>query len=146
MSDDPILAALSRLEAGQTHMEAELTCLATGQTHMEAELTRLATGQTHMEAELTRLATGQTHMEAELTRLATGQDMVRAEAADFREQVLNRLTAIREDIGVNMARVDRVAETVTDLRAELVSLRGENAALWRMIKAIESRVDQIESR
>jgi cell division protein FtsB len=132
MSDDPILAALSRLEAGQTHMEAELTCLATGQTHMEAELTRLATGQTHMEAEL--------------TRLATGQDMVRAEAADFREQVLNRLTAIREDIGVNMARVDRVAETVTDLRAELVSLRGENAALWRMIKAIESRVDQIESR
>jgi cell division protein FtsB len=132
MSDDPILAALSRLEAGQTHMEAELTCLATGQTHMEAELTRLATGQTHMEAEL--------------TRLATGQDMVRAEAADFREQVLNRLTAIREDIGVNMARVDRVAETVTDLRVELVSLRGENAALWRMIKAIESRVDQIESR
>jgi cell division protein FtsB len=127
-------------------MEAELTRLATGQTHMEAELTRLATGQTHMEAELTRLATGQTHMEAELTRLATGQDMVRAEAADFREQVLNRLTAIREDIGVNMARVDRVAETVTDLRAELVSLRGENAALWRMIKAIESRVDQIESR
>jgi len=97
MSDDPILAALSRLEAGQTNLAADLT-------------------------------------------------RVRAEAADFRDQVLNRLTAIREDIGVNMARVDRVAETVTDLRAELVSLRGENAALWRMIKAIESRVDQIESR
>jgi cell division protein FtsB len=111
MSDDPILAALSRLEAGQTHMVADVTQVRADLTHMAAELTR-----------------------------------VRAEAADFRDQVLNRLTAIREDIGVNMARVDRVAETVTDLRAELVSLRGENAALWRMIKAIESRVDQIESR
>jgi cell division protein FtsB len=139
MSDDPILAALSRLEAGQTHMVADVTQVRADLTHTAAELTHLAAGQTHMAAELTHLAAGQTHLAAELTQ-------VRAEAADFRDQVLNRLTAIREDIGVNMARVDRVAETVTDLRAELVSLRGENAALWRMIKAIESRVDQIESR
>ena len=76
---------------------------------------------------------------AGLARLET-----RAEANDFREQVLNRLTAIREDIAVNMARVDRVADTNIDIRAEVVSLRSENTALWRMIKALEARVDQIE--
>ena len=60
-------------------------------------------------------------------------------------KVLNRLTAIREDIGGNMARVDRVAETVADIRAELISLRVENTALWRMIKALETCVEQIEA-
>ena len=47
---------------------------------------------------------------AALARLEGGQTAMRDEAAGFREQVLNRLTAIREDIGLNMARVDRVAE------------------------------------
>jgi hypothetical protein len=82
---------------------------------------------------------------AALARLEGGQTAMRDEAAGFREQVLNRLTAIREDIGVNMARVDRVADTATDIRAELSSLRVENTALWRMIKALETRVEQIET-
>jgi hypothetical protein len=96
VSEDPILAALARLEGGQTAMRADITTF-------------------------------------------------RAEASGFREQVLNRLTAIREDISVNMARVDRVAETATDIRAELISLRVENTALWRMIKALETRVEHIEA-
>jgi hypothetical protein len=82
---------------------------------------------------------------AALARLEGGQAAMRDEAAGFREQVLNRLTAIREDIGVNMARVDRVADTATDIRAELSSLRVENTALWKMIKALETRVEQIEA-
>jgi hypothetical protein len=38
-----------------------------------------------------------------------GLSELRTEAGTFREHVLTRLDAIREDIGVNMARVDRVA-------------------------------------
>jgi hypothetical protein len=78
-------------------------------------------------------------------RFERGLDALRTESGTFREHVLARLDAIREDIGVNMARVDRVADTNTDIRAELVGLRLENTALWRMVKALEARVNQIEA-
>ncbi len=118
MSDNAILAALSRLEAGQTALRSDLT------TRMD------------------RLEAGHGEMRADIAGLSRD---TAARAADFRDQVLNRLTAIREDIGVNMARVDRVADTNADIRAELVSLRVENTALRRMVKSLETRVEQIET-
>jgi hypothetical protein len=121
MSDDPILAALSGPEAGQTALRSDLT------------------------ARMDHLEAGQGEMRADIAGLSRDTAARAVEAADFREQALNRLTAIREDIGVNMARVDRVADTNADIRAELVSLRVENAALGRMIKALETRVEQIET-
>jgi hypothetical protein len=114
MSDDPVLAALARLEAGQATTHGDIAVL-------RADVASRTDG------------------------LEAGLAAIRREGADFREQVLNRLTSIREDIGVNMARVERVAETNTDIRAEVVSLRKENTALWRMLKALEIRVDHIET-
>jgi chromosome segregation ATPase len=123
MSDDPILSALARLEAGQASMQADQASLRTGfqalHTGFQTLRTDFHTLRTDMLAEL-----GQTRG-AIMGRMAELQASV---------------TAIRDDIAVNMGRVDAVRQANDNTRADLVQMREQMSVMWKQIKTLEARV------
>jgi len=55
----------------------------------------------------------------------------------------NSLTAIRDDIGVNMGAAEAM-QRANDNTRELVRLQGDQlSAMWRQLKALEARVREI---
>jgi chromosome segregation ATPase len=123
MSDDPILSALARLEAGQASMQADQASLRTGfqalHTGFQTLRTDFHTLRTDMLAEL-----GQTRG-AIMGRMAELQASV---------------TAIRDDIAVNMGGVDAVRQANDNTRADLVQMREQMSVMWKQIKTLEARV------
>ena len=98
---------------------------------MEA-LARLENGLAKLENSVAGLEAGQARLEREVTRL-------RVDSMTRFETIEDRLTAIREDIGVNMGRADLAADTAGHNRKEL-------GQLWRMIQRVQTRVDHLENR
>jgi hypothetical protein len=123
MSDDPILSALARLEAGQASMQADQASLRTGfqalHTGFQTLRTDFHTLRTDMLAEL-----GQTRG-AIMGRMAELQASV---------------TAIRDDIAVNMGGVDAVRQANDNTRADLIQMREQMSVMWKQIKTLEARV------
>src|SRR3954447_24273613 len=112
MSDSLVLAALTRLEAGQTRLEAGQARLEVGQTQLEAGLSQLDVKLSQLEPRLGQL-------EAELGRLKAEQKSLRSDLlaelgrtrSDIMERVErleNAVTLIRDDIAVNMGAVEAV--------------------------------------
>ena len=95
MSDDPILAALTRLEAGQADMSGRLIRLEAGQADMSGRLIRLEAGQADTSDRLTRLEAGQTSLRTDfLAELGS----TRAAIMEKVEGLQDSVTAIRDDI------------------------------------------------
>ncbi len=110
MSDDPILAALARLETGQAAMAARLG-------RLEAGIGTLAT----------RTELGET----------------RAAIMERIDRVQDSLTAIRDDIAVNMGTADAM-QKANDNTRELVRLQGEQlTVMWRQLKDLQAKVREI---
>jgi uncharacterized coiled-coil DUF342 family protein len=126
MSDEAILAALARLEVGQTGVTTRLAGLEAGQTEMRAEITGLR-------AELAAFRAG---MVAELGK-------TRGEIMEKVEGVQNSLTAIRDDIAVNIGSVDAARKANDNTRSDVTQMREQMSVMWRQIKQLESRVRDI---
>ena len=136
MSDDPVLAALGRLEEGQTRFQEGLTRLEGSQAKLEENQTRLQEGQTRLRVDvMDRLD----RHEDRLTKLETGQSQLRADMMGRFEHVENRLGEIRDDIGVNIGRADHADTSARAARDELKTM-------WRMIQKLQTRVDGLEKR
>jgi chromosome segregation ATPase len=135
MSDSLVLAALIRLEAGQSKLEAGQTQLEAGQTRLEAGLTRLETGQAELEAEFGRLQAEQNSLRsdflAELGR--TRSDIL--ERVERLEDAVNR---IRDDIAVNMGAVEQVERVNEHTRADVRTLREQMSIMWKQIKQLQT--------
>ncbi|MSP02276.1 MAG: hypothetical protein EXR07_14680 [Acetobacteraceae bacterium] len=165
MSDDPILAAMGRLETGQTALRSDVTGLRADVTDLRTEVTGLRTevtglrdGQTalrtdmvDLRADVTDLRDGQTRLTADLTSLRTDLTALRDGQTTFRvdlmgriERLENHITDIRDDIGVNIGRADRAHEAADNTRNEVRLMSQELSVMWRQIKRLESDVREIK--
>jgi hypothetical protein len=100
---------------------------------------------------LARLEAGQASMQADRASLHTGFQTLRtdmlAELGQTRGAIMGRVaelqasvTAIRDDITVNMGRVDAVRQANDNTRADLVQMREQMSVMWKQIKTLEARV------
>jgi chromosome segregation ATPase len=103
MSDDPILSALARLEAGQADMSDRLARLEAGQADMSDRLARLESGQANMSDRLGRLEASVARIDAGVTRLETRVAAVEAEQTRLREQINTKLDDILDKLSANRA-------------------------------------------
>ncbi len=103
---------------------------------MLAALTRLEAGQASVELRLASLQTGQSSLHNDLTSL-------RVDLMQRMDRLQNASAAIRDDVGVNMARTERAHDAVANTRDELRSLGQEVAAAFRKIRQLEDRVREI---
>ena len=62
------------------------------------------------------------------------------------ERVENRLTVIQDDIAVNMGGISTVFDRQVGIRREFDGLSTESQALHRMIKRLQTRVDELEQK
>ena len=83
---------------------------------------------------------------AALRTLQAGQDDLRAAMMDRMGRLENKLTSIRDDIGVNMHRADRVQEANDGTRNELRALGEVVMGMGRQIHRLQTRVDQLEPK
>jgi hypothetical protein len=125
MNDDPILAALARLEAGQTALEAGQTALKAGQTALEAGQTALKAGQTALEA---------------------GQTALRVDLMARMDRLQHRMDSLDEHLTLGFGHSDRV-----ERRAQAVSednrLLGEQMViLTKLLRQLEGRINGLEER
>jgi uncharacterized coiled-coil DUF342 family protein len=135
--DNPILAALARLEAGQATLQQSVAALAT-----RAELAQVRVELTEVRAELTQsvaaLAT-----RTELTQVRAELTQMRVDLMARMDRLEDGLTAIRNDIAVNFGAADVVKRANDNTREEVRSLGEMVSALVRKVRALETRVREI---
>nr|WP_294556683.1 hypothetical protein [uncultured Rhodopila sp.] len=119
MSDSPVLAALARLEAGQTRLEA-------GQTRLEADITSLKGEQARLRSDFL----------AELGK-------TRADIMERVDRLENAVTLIRDDIAVNMGAVDAVERANDNTRADVRTLGEQMSVMWKQIKQLQSEMREV---
>ena len=129
MSDDPILAALARLETGQAAMFSRLERLEDGQA-------ALATGMERLEA-------GQAALTTRLDRFDAGQTRLRADLMDRMDRLQDQLTDMRNDIAVNFGTADAAHRANDNTREQLSLLREQVSVMYQQIKRLEARVREI---
>jgi chromosome segregation ATPase len=138
MSDEPntaIIAALSRLEAGQAALQQAVAALATRAelAQVRAELTQV---RLDLMGRMDRLEAGQ-------ERLETSQTSLRADTMERMDRLQDSLTDIRNDIGVNFGASDAVKRANDNTREEVRALSEMMSALVRKVRALETRVREI---
>ena len=158
MSEDSVLAALTRLEAGQGLLRADLARLETGQGSLRADLAQLETGQGSLRADLARLETGHKSLHADLARLETGQNSLRADFSrleagqvslrvdvmDRIDRLQNTVEGMRDDIRVNFGASDRVGRIASGASEEVRALGAEVSAMERQIMRLRADVDELK--
>ena len=81
---------------------------------------------------------------AALERLAAGQATLRVELMGRMDRLQDAVTAIRDDIGVNMGAADAAMRVNDNTRADLRSLQEQVMVMWRQLKAVQARVREID--
>ncbi len=122
MTDDPILAALARLEAGQNDLSLAIGGLRTDLAEVRADLAVVLTEQDSLRAEMARFRVSLTN-ELGSTRYA-----IMAQIASLQRDV----ASVRDDIGVNMGSVD--ARDMFRIQSEQLS------DMWRQLKELQEEV------
>jgi hypothetical protein len=59
------------------------------------------------------------------------------------DRLQDALTAIRDDIGVNMGRADAAVRANTNTREDVRGLEEQVGIMWRQIRRLEDRVREI---
>ena len=131
MADDPVLAAIGRIEAKIDTSVARL------ETKIDTSVGRLDTSVGRLGASVASLAAA----------LEASRREARAELAELRVAMMSRMdrmqdtvTEIRDDIGVAMGAADAM-QRANDNTRELVRLQGEQLTImFRQIKRLEEKV------
>ena len=133
MNEDLILTALSRLEEGQAKLQD-------GQAKLEVILEeRLA----KLDDRLAKLEDRLGKLEDRLAKLEDGHTRLRVELMARMDRLQDSLTAVRDDIAVNMGAADAM-QRANDNTRDMVRAQSEQlSALWRQLKALEARVREI---
>jgi len=104
-------------------------------------------------AAMIRLEDKMTRLEDKVERLETGQVELRGEMTAMRVDVMlrldrheNRLSDIRDDIAVSMARADQAALVAVNTREEARLLGQQVALLQRQVNKLQTRLDQLEPK
>ena len=70
----------------------------------------------------------------------------RADVMGKLEKIENELSAIRDDIGVNMGRADAVDRSNERIRADVRSMHDQLVIHWRQIKRLETEVRELRDK
>jgi gamma-glutamylcyclotransferase (GGCT)/AIG2-like uncharacterized protein YtfP len=104
-------------------------------------------------AALDKLEAGQGSIRDDLIRLEVGQGSIRGELIKTRADIMDRIdrlqntvTAIQDDIAVNIGAVDAARLANENTRDDLPALREQVSVMWRQLKAVQARVDEIDGR
>ena len=128
MSDDTlslILAAMTRLEAGQSSMGAEVSSMGAGISSIGIEVSSIISKVSSMDSEISS---------------------IRADIMARLDRHQDRLTAIREDMFVNMSRSNHVAQAIDNTREEVRSLSDLVVGMGRQIAHLQARVSELEPK
>jgi uncharacterized phage infection (PIP) family protein YhgE len=146
MSDNPtqrILDVLIRLEAGQTSLQAGQASLQAGQASLEAGQASLQAGQASLEAGQASLEAGQTSLGAAQVSLGTAQTSLRVDLMARMDRLQDGLTAIRDDIGVNIGAVEAGRRANDNTRDDLRTLGEQVSVMWKQLKRLQTDVREI---
>ncbi len=119
MSEDPILAALARMDERLSRMDER------------------------MDARLSAMGARIGRIDATLEALDRNVDKLRGETGGWMERIENRLTAIREDIVVNLGATHAVRRIGGNTRDELRDLGDTVAALHQKLVRLQTQVDDM---
>ena len=111
--------------------------------HVLAALDRLEAGQTQLGAHLDRLEAGQTQLGAHLDRLEAGQVQLRVDIMARIDRVQDTLTAVRDDITVVMGRADQAHRVADNVRDELRALNEVVTGVIRQVRNLQSDVREL---
>jgi hypothetical protein len=120
MSDDPVLAALARLEAGQGELSTRLAQVEAGQSAMRTEMATFRSGV--------------------MDELGKTRGVIMEKI----EGVQADIGRIRDDIAVNFGAVDAVKRANDNTREELRSVGDLVTAMVRKVRTLEDRVRALE--
>ena len=112
VSDDPVLAALARLEHGQRSLDDRLQTLEQWQRTLEQGQKSLEQGQRELSARI---------------------DRTRSELMDRMDRLQDTVTTIRDDIAVNFGTAEQVRRANDNTRDELRALSEVVSGMQREI-------------
>jgi septation ring formation regulator EzrA len=149
MSDNPILAALARLEAGQTTLRSDLTAIRSDltamlsdQTAMRSDLTAVRSDQIAMRSDLTAFRSDLTALRSDLTvrmdGLETGHIKLRVDLMERMDRLQHSLDLTKDDIGVNFGtaeRTERIAQAASD----------EGRALAVVVRVMQRQIARLQT-
>src|SRR5580658_4617832 len=121
MSDNPILSALTRLEAGQTTLRSDVTALRSDLTALRSDLTALRSDLT-----------------ARMDGLETGQIKLRVDLMERMDRLQYSLDQTKDDIGVNYGtaeRTERIAQAASD----------EGRALALVVRVMQRQIARLQT-
>jgi chromosome segregation ATPase len=130
MSDDPILSALVRLEAGQASLSTDFQTLRTDFQALQTDFQPLRTDSQTLRTDFQALRTDF------LAELGQTRGAIMEKVAELQSSV----TAIRDDIAVNMGGVDAARQANDNTRADVTQMREQMSVMWKQIKTLEARV------
>jgi chromosome segregation ATPase len=133
MSDSPVLAALARLEAGQSRIEA-------GQTGFDAMFAKLETGFAGLEAGLAGLEASQKSLRSEFP---AELGKTRADIMERVDRLQHAVTLIRDDVAVNMGAVEASSRVNENTRADLRTLGEQVSVMWKQLKQLQSEMREV---
>jgi chromosome segregation ATPase len=147
MSDNPVLAAIGRLEiafAGSLRdVRADISQLREDQTGMRGDITLMRGDITQLREDITQLREDQTGMRGDVTQMRADITQMRSVIMDRIDRLQDRITEVRDDIGVAMGSADAM-QRANDNTRELVRLQGEQMSImFRQIKRLEDKVRTI---
>ena len=108
-----------------------------------AFLTRLEAGQTQVQADLTLVKAGLTRLEARQTQLEASLVTVRTDVMDRTDRLQDTVKSMRDDVIVNFSRADRVSLIAGSASSEVRALGLEVSAMETQILRLRGDVDEI---
>lgn len=146
MSDDATTRILTAIQA----LGGAIEGLGGRLDHLEEaaieRLDRLEAGQKAAIERLDRLEAGQKAATERLDRLEASQNKLRADVMERIDRVQNAVTQLRDDHVVNFGASDAVKRANENTREELRSLSEVVFTLVRQLRAISTRVEQLEEK
>ena len=139
MSDDPILAALARIESGQGDLMTRVGGLESGQG---ALMTRMGGIETRMGGIETRVGGIETRVggiEAEQTRL-------RVDLMARMDRLQTRLDGLDEHLTLGLGHSDRVDHRAQGIAEENRIIGEQLISMQKLLKRLEGRINDLEER
>jgi hypothetical protein len=107
------------------------------------EITGLRTGLGAVKTELGAVKTELGAVKTDLSGVKTDLLGVRTDLMGRMDRLQDSLTAIRDDIGVNMGRADAAVRANASTREDVRGLEEQFGLIWRKIRHLENRVREI---
>jgi acetyl-CoA carboxylase alpha subunit len=97
-------------------------------------------------AALSRLEAGQASVESRLTSVEAGQTRLRVDLMERMDRMENKMTALRDDMVVNLGSNDAVKRANENTRESLRALEDVVSVIHRKVMRLETQVQNLEEK